>query len=211
LTTPAQAVVVLDDNQFVLDFVANGDGGGSLSNLPVAVYWQWDGGTTLGIRMETPSSVDGFGNFWSFNIFNNSSSPGGIDSNGTNNTFNVISAGGALSDTSLGAFATGVDAIEAAWTQPSFDPAQPAVYIQLTMLGPSAAGGPGYRMADYLGQGGTYSNAPDFFTTGEFCGSALGTCAQLTFEAAEVAEPGTLAVLAFGLAALGWRRGRKRR
>ena len=43
----AQAVTIFDDNQFVLDFVANGDGAGGLSNFEVAVYWQWDGSDTV--------------------------------------------------------------------------------------------------------------------------------------------------------------------
>ncbi len=114
----AQAVTLPGNDTFVLDFVANGDGGGNVSNLPVAVYWKWDGATTLSIRMET-DSAPGFGNFWSFNVFNNGVSPGGLNSDGTNNTVNVISAGGAFSAVSLGAFGGGVDAIEGSWAMPS--------------------------------------------------------------------------------------------
>lgn len=209
-TGPAKAVLLQPDNQFVLDFVANGDGSTSLSNLEVAVYWRWDGGTTLGIRMETPNTSVGFGNLWSFNVFNNGMSPGGLDSNGSNNTVNVVSAGAAFSAASLGAFATAVDAIEGSWTQPSFDPLQSAVYIQLTMLGPGGPGD-GYRMAEYLADGGTYANAPDILATDPtgFCATTNGSCALLTFGAVSVPEPATFGSFVLGLAALGffaWRR-----
>ena len=66
---PAKAVELQDDDQFVLDFIANGDGPTNLSNFPVAVYWKWDGANTLGIRMETPQGSGGHGALWSFNVF----------------------------------------------------------------------------------------------------------------------------------------------
>ena len=202
---PASALALTPDNVFALDFIANGDGGTGLSNLPVAVYWRWDGANGLGIRMETPSAV-GFGDFWSFNLFNNNDSPGGVDSNDSNNTHTVISGGGALTATSLGAYGTPVDAIEASWTQPSFDPAQVGVYIQLTMFGPSGPSD-GYRMADYLGDGGTYADAPDILPNDPsgFCATTNGTCAQLTFQTAAVPEPGTLGLVGLGLAAVALR------
>ena len=186
-----QAVVIPNDNTFALDFVANGNSGGNLSNFPVAVYWKWDGNQTLGIRMETPNTAGGFpgGNgLWSFNVFCNGSSPGGLDSSGSNVTsITPISVGGSFSAASLGAYAVPVDAIEATWIQPCsgggpFDPTQTTVYIQLTIGGDNFPSN-GYRMADYLGQGGTYSTPPDFFTEGGFCSTQpLGACAELMFQ-----------------------------
>ena len=163
-------------------------GGGNLSNFPVAVYWKWDGGDTLGIRMESPNTSIGLTQSWSFNVFSGGSSPGGLDSSGSNVlSISNLSTGGAFSETSLGAYGVAVDAIEATWTQPSsggaFDPSLTAAYIQLTIQstnGPSAL----YRMAEYLGEGGTYSDSPDIFdpNDGSFCATTNGTCALLTFQ-----------------------------
>jgi len=183
---PATAVQLSGDDVFVLDFIANGDGMTNLSNFPVAVYWKWDGVDTLGIRMESPTGSVGLGALWSFNIFCDGSSPGGLNSDGDNNTVNNISVGGAFTAASLGAYGVPVDAIEGTWVQPcsggGFDPSQTAVYIQLSILGPS---GPSdlYRMAEYLTDGGTYANAPDIFNPmdGSFCAVTNGTCALVTF------------------------------
>ena len=211
----ARAVTIAPDNVFVLDFIANGDGSTGLSNLSVAVYWAWDGTDMLSIRMETDSSV-GFGNFWSLNTFSGGSSPGGLDGNGSNNTVTVISAGGALSATSLGAFAGGVDAIEASWDQPSaggaFDPSLDLFYIQLTMLGPSGPSD-GYRMAEYLTDGGTYSNAPDIFNPmdGSFCAVTDGSCAFISFSAEQPIIPEPSGLLLFSAGALVVGRATRRR
>jgi len=213
-TGTAQAVSLPGDNMFVLDFVANGDGSTNLSNFPVAVYWKWDGGTTLGMRIESPAP--GFPNYelygsWSFNIFNNGDSPGGLNSNGDNSDSITALSVGTLSATSLGAYGVPVDAVEVTWTQPSFDPSQAAVYIQLSVGGDNNPSNT-YRMADYLGGGGTYSNSPDIYTTGSFCSAPVGACAELTFETNVTPLPAALPLFTTGLGALGllgWCRKRK--
>jgi hypothetical protein len=217
LTAPAQAVTLTPDNAFVLDFIANGDGTGNLSNLPVGVYWQWDGASTLGMRMEAPQGSTGFANLWSFNVFHNGVTPGGLDSDGNNVlAINLLSVGALFSATSLGAYAVPVDAVEVTWLQPSFDPALAAIYIQLT-IGGGDFPSDGYRMADYLGGGGTYANAPDFFTEGPFCAEPVGACAELTFEAGPtpIPVPPALPLFGTGLAVFGlagwWRRRRASR
>ncbi len=192
----AQAVTLPDNDTFVLDFIANGNGGGNLSNFPVAVYWKWDGNQTLGIRMETPNTGSGFPGFtangiWSFNVFCDGSSPGGLNSNGDNTSSLTPISIGTFSAVSLGAYAVPVDAVEATWVQPCgggpFDPSQTAVYIQLTIGGANFPSD-GYRIPDYEAQGGTYSDSPDFFTQGAFCGSAQGICAELTFQVPDPAD-----------------------
>jgi len=204
LGNPAVAVPIGNDDAFVLDFVANGDGSGGLSKFEVAVYWKWDGGDTLGIRMESPDTDIGLSGDWSFNIFSGASSPGGLDNTGSNTlSISNLSIGGAFSEASLGAYGVAVDAIEATWTQPSsggaFDPSLSAFYIQLTIFSTNSPG-TDYRMADYLGGGGTYSNSPDIFNPmdGSFCATPNGSCAELTF----VPEPSTALLLAGGLLAL---------
>ncbi len=185
----AQAVELSGDDTFVLDFIANDDGGGGNSNFPVAVYWKWDGNQTLGIRMETPQGDTGFSALWSFNVFCDGSSPGGLDSSGSNvSSITNISIGQAFSAASLGAYAVPVDAIEATWIQPCsgggpFDPSQTAVYIQLTIGGGNFPGD-GYRMADFLPEGGTYADPPDILNVAGFCATTNGTCALLTFSSA---------------------------
>jgi len=204
LTGTAHAVSVPGGNSFVLDFIANGDGSGGQSNFPVAVYWKWDGGTTLGMRIESPAP--GFPNYeaygsWSFNIFNNGDSPGGLNSNGDNSDTITALSIGTLSATSLGAFSDPVDAAEVTWTQPNFDPTQAAIYIQLTVGGDNNPSNT-YRMAEYLGQGGTYANSPDIFSTGDFCSTTVGTCAELTFEVNAVPLPAALPLFASGIGGL---------
>jgi len=150
--------------------------------------------------METPITGSGFpgGNgFWSFNVFcgaTTPSSPGGLDSIGSNVTsITAISVGGVFTASSSGAYAVAVDAIEATWVQPCnagpFDPLQTAIYIQLTIGGDNFPSN-GYRIPDYEAQAGTYSNPPDFFTQGAFCVLAQGMCAQLTFQVPDSDDDG---------------------